>query len=118
MWLALGPLSLGACSAGRREIARIPRYDDSWDCVVRELAELGFTPGDEAGDEGRLRLYQVLEYVELESADQDGDPIIILRGSTGLEPSIASAALDGEPVSGSPRWEVVEVARRCGPGLL
>ena len=116
--VAIGVAAASACALNRREIARIPRYEDSWDCVVQGLEEWGFTPASEGLRDGRLRLYQGLEYVELEEAEQDGRPVLVLHGSTGFMQSVAASAADEGTVGGASRREVTEVARACGPGLL
>ena len=99
-------------------IARIPLYDDSWDCGLASFEDLGFHPEAVEVEEGKLRVYRGLEYVEIEEGTHDGRPVLVLRGSTGLMQSAASGAVDSDAVAGQPRQEVVDVARTCGPGMI
>jgi len=115
--LAVAVTLLVACSLNQREIARIYLYDDSWDCVVAELEAKGYLQGDAQIEDGKLRVYRELEYVEIEEAQQDDRRVLILRGSTGFLQSASSSAAGGEEMSGASRAEVIEVARACGPGI-
>ena len=111
-------LALGACALNQREIVRIPQYEDSWDCVLSSFDDLGYERRSPDVENGRIRMYQGLEYVEIEEGTHQGSPVLILRSSTGFMQSTAATAADGQTVSGMPRHQVIDVARACGPGLI